>query len=110
MQAVEAVNTVKVISGLNKMAALLKARPGGRAGRVGRWGDCGDHRGGGRREEGGMLFDCDVCDSNHCLAPRPCRAPPAPPPKQEQKPTGNGSDMLKDLAAYLTLEKAQVGG
>ena len=39
--------------------------------------------------------------------PRPCTHIPA---AQEQKPGGaSSSDMLKDLAAYLTLEKAQVG-
>lgn len=56
MQAVEAVNTVKVIAGLNKMAALLKVCPGPGGGAMGRLGggvtaDTG--RQGGRLEERG---------------------------------------------------------
>ena len=109
----------QVIAGLNKMADLIKVRAGATtrcsaACYAAAW----------------CLLDQALLDScwqrrllrvpwtGHppCPPHADCRCPAAPPGPapvvvQEQQPgAGSASDMLKDLAAYLTLEKAQVGG
>ncbi|KAL4860223.1 hypothetical protein ACK3TF_000410 [Chlorella vulgaris] len=77
-KAVEAVNTVKVVAGLNKMAKLLKAS-----------------------------FILRLCDSRSVvllLLAYICSCQEQQQGKEQDKSSG---DMLRDLAAYLTLEKAQ---
>lgn len=109
-KAVEAINTVKVISALNSMAGLLKASL-----------RC--------RSCSAVLLAGQLCcarcvprpaaapgrPTHAALAPSPSPPRPRAPQEQQQQQRGgagggaSSNDMLQDLAAYLTLEKAQVG-